>query len=73
MHMCQMSPKVFQSPFGSEVKLSVNSNHETSDCASTSSEVYDTNPWRTQVYLGQVYATKVFSKLMFCLEIKDIP
>ena len=62
MHMCQMSPKVFQSPFGSEVKLSVNSNHETSDCASTSSEVYDTNPWRTQVYLGQVVCYQSFLK-----------
>ena len=63
MHMFQMSPKVFQSPFGSEGELSVDSNHETSGCASTSSEVYDTNPWRTQVYLGQVYATKFSQNL----------
>ena len=50
----QMPSKVFQSLFGSKVELSDDSDHETS---STSSEVYDTNPSRTQVYLGQVYAT----------------
>ena len=50
----QMPPKVFQSLFGSKVELSDDSDHETS---SPSSEVYDTNPTRTQVYLGQVYAT----------------
>ena len=62
MHMFQMSPKVFQSPFGSKEELSVDSNHETSSCASTSSEVYDTNPWRTQVYLGQVTMLPSFLK-----------
>ena len=50
----QMPPKVFQSLFGSKVELSDDSDQKTS---STSSEVYDTNPSRTQVYLGQVYAT----------------
>ena len=50
----QMPSKVFQSLFGSKVELSDDSDQKTS---STSSEVYDTNPSRTQVYLGQVYAT----------------
>ena len=50
----QMPPKVFQSLFGSKVELSDDSDHETS---STSSEVYDTNPSRTQVYSGWVNAT----------------
>ena len=50
----QMPPKVFQSLFGSKVELSDDGDQKTS---STSSEVYDTNPSRTQVYLGQVYAT----------------
>ena len=50
----QMPSKKFQSLFGSKVELSDDSDQKTS---STSSEVYDTNPSRTQVYLGQVYAT----------------
>ena len=58
----QMPPKVFQSLFGSKVELSDDSDHETS---STSSEVYDTNPSRTQVYLGRVYATQYFQNLCF--------
>ena len=50
----QMPSKVFHSLFGSKVELSDDSDQKTS---STSSEVYDTNPSRTQVNLGQVYAT----------------
>ena len=57
----QMPPKVFQSMFGSTMKLSVDNNHETS---STSSEVYDTNPLEKLNHFRAGFCNLVFSKLV---------